>query len=94
MINTIPGRENVATSEFIMVTSADIIKLKFKDLKIEIEKRGLVLSGNNNNIQEILKKAMVDRTRVSYATVTSTEVRTSTTVTFVVAPRDFAVATH
>jgi len=57
------------------------------ELKVEIEKRGLVCLGLQKNLQEILKKAMIDRTPISNAAV-------RTTITSPVIPRGFAATAH
>ena len=79
--------EDDTPDEFVMIASEDILKLKVAELKVEIEKRGLVCSGLKKNLQEILKKAMIDRTPISNAAV-------RTTITSPVIPRGFAVTAH
>ena len=61
IMNAIPTEDDTP-DEFVMIASEDILKLKVAELKVEIEKRGLVCSGLKKNLQEIPKKAMIDRT--------------------------------
>jgi len=86
IMNDIPTEDNTP-DEFVMIASEDILKLKVAELKVEIEKRGLVCLGLQKNLQEILKKAMIDRTPISNAAV-------RTTITSPVIPRGFAATAH
>ena len=81
IVNAIPTEDDTP-DEFVMIASEDILKLKVVEHKVETEKRGLVCSGLKKNLQEILKKAMIDRTPISNAAV-------RTTITSPVIPRGF-----
>ena len=56
---------SVAKPHFVLITKADIKKLKVDDLRRELKARGLTNGGLKKYLKERLEKAMVDKVTVA-----------------------------